>query len=242
MKAVENIVLEFIDAIRTANSADAFGRVGTRLAQRLGFQHFAYLGISEEKPMLISSYPTSWTDRYFHLGYQELDPVIRRARLEYALFGWGGNYSPAPDDREQRRFLDEAMAFGIRSGVTVPIRAGFGRLATFTLATADRDLDPDRLVTDVKNVVQLGALYFHAHVAVRLDRPQAGSSAEIELTQRECQCLAWIARGKTVADVAVLVGITPRTVGFHLDNARRKLGAASIAHCVAEALRRGWLS
>jgi LuxR family transcriptional activator of conjugal transfer of Ti plasmids len=35
--------------------------------------------------------------------------------------------------------------------------------------------------------------------------------------------------------------ITPRTVAFHLENARRKLGAASIAQCVAEALRLGLL-
>ncbi|XIA67795.1 LuxR C-terminal-related transcriptional regulator [Bradyrhizobium sp. TZ2] len=48
--------------------------------------------------------------------------------------------------------------------------------------------------------------------------------------------------GKTVADIAVLVQIAPRTVVFHLENARRKLGAASIAQCVAEALRRGLLS
>ncbi|WP_314964018.1 helix-turn-helix domain-containing protein, partial [Bradyrhizobium cosmicum] len=61
-------------------------------------------------------------------------------------------------------------------------------------------------------------------------------------TQRERQCLAWTAQGKTVADIAVLVQIAPRTVLFHLENARRKLGTASIAQCVAEALRRGLLS
>ncbi len=61
------------------------------------------------------------------------------------------------------------------------------------------------------------------------------------LTQRERQCLAWAARGKTVADVAVLVGIAPRTVVFHLEKARQKLNAASIAQGVAEAMRRGML-
>ncbi|WP_249791556.1 response regulator transcription factor [Bradyrhizobium sp. SRL28] len=70
----------------------------------------------------------------------------------------------------------------------------------------------------------------------------ASKLSESELTQRERQCLAWTAQGKTVADIAVLVQIAPRTVLFHLENARRKLGAASIAQCVAEALRRGLLS
>jgi LuxR family transcriptional activator of conjugal transfer of Ti plasmids len=63
----------------------------------------------------------------------------------------------------------------------------------------------------------------------------------VTLTQRERQCLMWASRGKTAADIAVLAEITPRTASFHLDNARRKLGAVSIAQCVAEALRQGLL-
>ena len=70
---------------------------------------------------------------------------------------------------------------------------------------------------------------------------QTNQAVGTELTQRERQCLAWGVQGKTVADIAVLVEIAPRTVVFHLENARRKLGAASIAHCVAEAVRRGLL-
>jgi LuxR family transcriptional activator of conjugal transfer of Ti plasmids len=242
MNSVENTFQEFIDAIETAIDADAFERVANRVTQRLGFQRFAYLRLTGEAPMLISSYPKSWTSRYFQLGYQQLDPVVHRARLEHSLFSWGGDASPPAGNREQRRFFDEARTFGIRSGITVPIRAGFGRMAAFTLATGDRDVYPERLVADWKDVVQLVGLYFHTYVAVRLVLPCAGQPAGSELTQRERQCLAWTAQGKTVADIAVLVEISPRTVVFHLENARRKLGAASIAQCVAEALRRGLLS
>ncbi|KRR11010.1 autoinducer binding domain-containing protein [Bradyrhizobium valentinum] len=242
MSSVESIFQEFIDAIQTATNANEFERVATRLTQRLGFERFAYLRLTGETPMLISSYPKSWTSRYFQLGYQQLDPVVRRARAEHALFSWGGEASTLAGNREQRRFFDEATTFGIRSGITVPIRGGFGRMAAFTLATGDRDLHPERLVADWKDLVQLVGLYFHSHVAARLDVPSTGKLGESELTQRERQCLAWTAHGKTVADIAVLVQIAPRTVVFHLENARRKLGAASIAQCVAEALRRGLLS
>jgi LuxR family transcriptional activator of conjugal transfer of Ti plasmids len=113
MKAVEHTFQEFIDAIQTANTADAFERVGTRLAQSLGFQRFAYLRLAGETPTLISSYPKSWTSRYLNLGYQLLDPVVHRARLEHALFSWGGCASFPSVNREQRRFFDEATTFGI---------------------------------------------------------------------------------------------------------------------------------
>ena len=90
MSPLESIFQEFIDAIQTATNADEFERVATRLTQRLGFQRFAYLRLTGETPMLISSYPKSWTSRYFQLGYQQLDPVVRRARAEDAPFSWGG--------------------------------------------------------------------------------------------------------------------------------------------------------
>lgn len=242
MNPIESAFQEFVDAIHTANTADEFERVATRLTHRLGFERFAYLRLVGETPMLISSYPKSWTNRYFRLGYQQLDPVVRHARLEHTLFSWGGEASPIQGSRDQRRFFDEATAFGIRSGITVPIRGGFGRMAAFTLATSEREAHQEELMAKLKDVVQLAGLYFHTHVAVRLDRSVASRSAEAELTQRERQCLTWTAQGKTVADIAVLIKIAPRTVVFHLENARRKLDATSIAHCVAQALRRGWLS
>jgi len=242
MTPIEIALQEFFDAVHTAGTADEFERVATRLTRRLGFQRFAYLRLAGEKPILISYYPKPWTSRYFNLGYQQVDPVVHRARLENAMFSWGGAGSSRVGNREQRRFFEEATTFGIRSGLTVPIKCGFGQMAAFTFATSEREHRPETLTTELKDVVQLAGLYFHTHVAVRLDRPPAAQPSASELTQRERQCLAWTAQGKTVADIAILVEIAPRTVVFHLQNARRKLGAASIAQCVAEALRRGLLS
>lgn len=243
MNSVESTFQEFVDAIQTAGDPDAFERIAARLTQKLGFQRFAYLHLAGEAPTLISSYPKHWTSRYFQLGYEQLDPVVLRARAERELFSWGGPGRAPVGNRAQRQFFDEATTFGIRSGVTVPIRAGFGRVAALTLATGEREINPDRIADEWKDVLQQVALYFHVQVAAKIGNALvAGRYAEGELSQRECQCLAWTAQGKTAADIAVLVGIAPRTVVFHLENARRKLDAASITQCVAIALRRGLLT
>jgi LuxR family transcriptional activator of conjugal transfer of Ti plasmids len=42
-------------------------------------------------------------------------------------------------------------------------------------------------------------------------------------------------------DIAELLGVTPREVKFHLDNARRNLAALALPHAVALALRQGLL-
>jgi LuxR family transcriptional activator of conjugal transfer of Ti plasmids len=240
MKSAERAFQEFVDAIQTADDELGFERVAKRVTDRFGFRWFAYLRLTEDAPTLISSYPKSWTNRYFDLGYQKLDPVVRRARHESDLFAWGGAAPKAAGTREQRRFFDEAMTFGIKSGVTVPIRGGFGRMAAFTMATDEPTAPTRQLTVECKDVLQLVGLYFHTHLTTKL-RTSERSEAKIILTQREGQCLAWTARGKTVADISVLVGIAPRTVVFHLEKARQKLHASSIAQCVAEAMRRGLL-
>jgi DNA-binding response OmpR family regulator len=49
----------------------------------------------------------------------------------------------------------------------------------------------------------------------------------IDLNEREVETLTWAARGKTSAEIAQILGLTKRTVDFHIDNARIKLGAAN---------------
>jgi DNA-binding NarL/FixJ family response regulator len=49
----------------------------------------------------------------------------------------------------------------------------------------------------------------------------------IDLNDREIEVLTWVARGKTSAEIAQILGLTKRTVDFHTDNARTKLGAAT---------------
>lgn len=49
----------------------------------------------------------------------------------------------------------------------------------------------------------------------------------VTLNDREIEALTWVARGKTSAEVADVIGLSKRTIDFHLDNARLKLGAAT---------------
>jgi len=51
--------------------------------------------------------------------------------------------------------------------------------------------------------------------------------AEVKLSEREVETLTWVARGKTSMEIAQILGTTKRTVDFHIDNARGKLGVAN---------------
>jgi DNA-binding CsgD family transcriptional regulator len=78
-------------------------------------------------------------------------------------------------------------------------------------------------------------------------RNQVGSAIPVEerktesysFTERERDCLTWIAAGKTMAEVADILSVAERTVVFHLANARRKLGVANSYHAIMKAVSLG---
>lgn len=91
-----------------------------------------------------------------------IDPVVTIAERAMHPFRWS-QIESAGSTPETVRFFGDAAAFGIRSGVSIPMRGGFGRTALLTLAS-------DRPGTDaeVRNVVH--AITAVAFVHVHLNR------------------------------------------------------------------------
>jgi len=76
--------------------------------------------------------------------------------------------------------------------------------------------------------------YFHEHI-LRLHGHESGQ--QILLSARELDCLKWTAEGKTAWEASVILGITERTVRFHLNAAREKLQCTTTAQAVAKAVK-----
>lgn len=56
------------------------------------------------------------------------------------------------------------------------------------------------------------------------------------LSAREEECLLWAAQGKTSKETGLILGVTERTVNFHLYNAFHKLDVHSKNAAVARAI------
>jgi DNA-binding CsgD family transcriptional regulator len=67
---------------------------------------------------------------------------------------------------------------------------------------------------------------------------QAAGAAHGNLTSRERQCLSLAAAGCATKQTAWALGLSEKTVEFHLAGIRRKLGARTMAQAVAMALLR----
>ena len=62
------------------------------------------------------------------------------------------------------------------------------------------------------------------------------------LTEREIECLQWVAAGKSSWEAGVILNCSERTVNFHINNAMRKLDVSKRSMAVAKALNLGMIA
>jgi DNA-binding response OmpR family regulator len=109
----------------------------------------------------------------------------------------------------------------------------------FLTALADRDnelkgwqLGADDYVTKPVDLELLAAV-----IAARLQRVARTTvwPTRIDLGKREREALTWAARGKTFNEIGEILSLSRRTVEFHLDSARRKLGVPTRTQALIKA-------
>lgn len=67
--------------------------------------------------------------------------------------------------------------------------------------------------------------------------PGAGETAASNLSARQAECLRWVAQGKTDPEIGIILGVSPRTVRFHLDKAKDKLKVMTRVQAVTKAVK-----
>nr|WP_245313807.1 LuxR family transcriptional regulator [Bradyrhizobium elkanii] len=228
------IIQTFVDQLAECTDCHAAQQSMAYITAALNLSCFAYLALPHRpanSPTLISTYPSSWTARYLLRKYETIDPVVRRAIRQTEPFRWGLGYEPRDQSDSERELFEEAAGFGIRCGLTFPIHDHGGAIAALSFATDDRRTKFERSIIEQAQNLRLLAMFFHAQ-AKRLstaDRIVGG----VGLSPREFQCLEWSSRGKSAGEIGIIVGISRRTAGFHLDNVRAKLGVRSLRQAVA---------
>lgn len=235
------IVRKFSDELPEAATQEDVERLLGDAAARLGVTRFAYLGFGRDgTPIARSSYPREWAARYVSQRYDLIDPVPHKAAKVTLPFYW--SCSGMGGDRTRRRFIAEATDFGICSGFTIPAHDGVGRTATLNFAFDSSD--PPRLAERATHVAMLISTYLHHRIS-SIDLSQGSKEDILQppcLSPREIECLHWARKGKSARDTATILGTKPRTVTFHLENARRKLATATTAQAVIAAARLGYLA
>jgi DNA-binding CsgD family transcriptional regulator len=230
-----SVCIAYSKLLLMASPPAAMPTVLAEASAALDLSCFAYLALPSRKgdaPELISTYPVEWTDHYLRQSYERLDPVVVNALATPEPFEWGHEFPSTRLSKPQCALLDEAAQFGIRCGFTVPVHDPRGPIAAITFAADERRERFRRCVEQNRHVLQLMAMYFHAHARRRV-RPNRIIDG-VALSPRELECLEWAAQGKSAWEIGRLLNISRRTAAFHLDNAKSKFGVRTICQAVAK--------
>ena len=175
------------------------------------------------------------------------------ALIAEELVDRGYEVTVAHDGREGLAAILRTMPDLVLSDISMPVMSGFELLErltalaprfahmpfVFLTALTDRDnelkgrqLGADDYVTKPIDFELLATIISARLVGVARTGVWPKT---VGLNDREVEVLTWVARGKTSAEIAQIIGLTKRTVDFHIDNARGKLGAATRTEAVIKA-------
>ncbi len=98
----------------------------------------------------------------------------------------------------------------------------------------------EALIDAIRQVAQ-GKTYLEPSIAQQLALQQlSGDKSPVDmLSEKEFKVFLALAKGKSVAEIAEVMSLSPRTVGTHLYNIKQKLGASNSAELAIMAIRAG---
>jgi DNA-binding response OmpR family regulator len=167
------------------------------------------------------------------------------ALIAEELLDRGYEVTIAHDGREGLSAILRVMPDLVLSDISMPAMSGFELLEQLTalaprfsnmpfvfltaLTDRDNELKGRQLGADdyVTKPIDFDLLAMIVEARLKAVARTGLWPKTVALNEREIEVLTWVARGKTSAEIAQIIGLTKRTVDFHTDNARGKLGAAT---------------
>ena len=183
-------------------------------------------------------FPRGYPETYLAEDWAAIDPVLAHSFRSRRAFLWEEVAAKPTLGKQQRDFLEECRAFGVHSGAVFPLFGPANRCDVISISRRNRAaVDGSRLPHILAVCTQTWWRY------VDLTEPSCNPAVkETPLTARETEVLEWVKHGKTNPEIAEIMGLSAKTIEFHVANALNKLRATNRITAVVIALQKGLLS
>ena len=236
---------EYMFFLTNARSLEELWSAHTRKMEEFGFDRLIYgftryrtensLGDPEDFIVLTNhkaEYLKGFMDegRYFHA------PMTRWALSNEGACSWRAIRQMVESGtmtKEEMRVYDFNARFGVTAGYTISFKSVSGRSKGAISLAARRDMsqeDVDEVWAEHGHDIQLVNNIAHLKI---LTLPY--STPTRSLTKRQREALEWVGDGKTMQDIALIMGLTSATVEKHLRLARESLAVETTAQAVLKA-------
>lgn len=237
LAALENRVLDFIFHIQQLGNRRQIEEELAGELTRLGIEYFL---ISERdgtrKGKLITGVVNPQAmHHYEEEGYLDIDPVIAAAEESIAPVIWSQVLARKGLTVQQKHIYTElSECYGIREGMCVVLTAPGHKTALANCGGFAPEFNA-RTRTSAQAM-----MLFTYNRLMHLEQLQHG--VDCKITQREADCLSWVAQGKTDWEIGEILHISDNTAHWYIERAKRKLGVATRIQAVVTAIQFGIIS
>lgn len=177
-------------------------------------------------------FPFEFQKRYFSGGYREINPVPHLTLEQGYVLTWRKAKELGRKDEKNARFFQFFEDLGVRNWAGFALygprnRAGFVGIKF----SDDPEEFPNGKLTHIHTMLQ-GA---HLRICAIME----SENPEVSLSERERQVLAWMGRGKSAADIATILEISPETVKTYTKRIYEKLQTNDRVTATVRALKLG---
>lgn len=235
-EGIANQALRLADDVFTATTPEEASRRFFKAASRLGATYLQTRLYRRPVARLTSAshwaaggfiarispghWPGSAAFNYVCFECNPLLSAIRENRTRYRFSDFARHGDPA-----YSAYWDALGEADIADALCATSYGGRGVITSLHLGFGERRID-----ADTARAVQMAGLI----LTERLMEFSGGLEDDTPaLSDRERDCLAFLADGRRDQEIADLLGITETTVRFHIDKARRKLGARNRTQAIA---------
>ncbi|MGB7241832.1 MAG: LuxR family transcriptional regulator [Sulfitobacter sp.] len=186
--------------------------------------------------VILTNQTKAYTDVFLGQGLYFHAPMVRWALANEGAGSWGVLRQMLDSEtftEQERKVFDFNAKHGVTAGYTISFKSISARSKGAIALTARSGMsqdDVDAVWNEHGRDIQL--MNNIAHLKI-LTLPYAAPNRG--LTKRQRQTLEWVGDGKTMQDIAVIMGLTSATVEKHLRLAREALAVETTAQAVLKA-------
>jgi DNA-binding CsgD family transcriptional regulator len=234
----------YLEELTNAPTIEALWNLHTQQMASYGFDRIIY-GFTRYRTGTSLGDPQDWvvltnqSPAYMHPFIEEglyfHAPMLKWALENNGACSWRWMEEMVRKDAftaSEMKVVDFNRKMGVTAGYTVSFRSVSIRSKGAIALTAKVGMSQDAVeqvwAKHGQNILVSNNV---AHLKL-LTLPYSGSRS---LTRRQREVLQWVGDGKTVLDIALLIGLTPTTVEKHLRLARQALDVETTAQAVLKA-------
>ncbi|MDO6485157.1 LuxR family transcriptional regulator [Shimia thalassica] len=239
------MTLEYIEAITNAQSLEELWAMHTEFMASYGFDRLIYgytnfrtngsLGDVEDF-MILSNHDRAYLDKFLGEGLYFNGPMMRWSLENTGACSWSWVQSQAAQGnltKDEISVFEVNAQMGVFAGYTISFPTISSRTKGAIAMTAQRELsqaDVDFIWARDGKFIELANNIAHLKIlSLPYDYPDR------MLTKRQREVLEWVGDGKTIQDIATLIGRTPATIEKHLRLAREALNVETTAQALLKA-------